>query len=120
MRRNVLALACWIAFLVPAARAGESVVYAIMASQAQPGGPVSQAQLPKTEIFAVDPKTGKQRLVFSDANTRFFMLTGAIVAAGGRIFAEGIERNRVATGPPALYPGPPEAVSFDGWFGESA
>ena len=102
MRRNtVLALASWIAFLAPAARAGESVVYAITPREAQPGGPVL-----KTEIFAVDPKTGKQRLVFSDANAPFFMLTGAIVAAGRRIFAEGLERNRPATGTPAFYLGP--------------
>jgi prepilin-type processing-associated H-X9-DG protein len=105
-RKTALALACWIAFLAPAARArgGESVVYAITS------GPVSRTQLPKTEIFAVDPKTGRQRLVFSDANAPFFMLTGAIAAARGRIFAEGIERNSVATGTPALDPGPSEAV----------
>jgi hypothetical protein len=47
--------------------------------------------------------------VFCDANAPFFMLTGAIVTAGGRMFAEGIERNPVATGPPPFY-SRPEAV----------
>jgi hypothetical protein len=103
-RQTVLALACWIAFLAPAARAQESVVYAI--GEAKSG--VSKTQVFKTEIFAVDPETGKQRLVFSDANAPFFLLTGAIAAAGGRIFADAIERNRLATpafflGPEALY-----------------
>jgi hypothetical protein len=103
-RHRVLALACWIALLAPAARARESVLYAI--GEAQSGVP--QTQVFKTEIFAVDPETGKQRLVFSDANAPFFLLTGAIAAAGGRIFADGIERNRLATpafflGPEALY-----------------
>jgi hypothetical protein len=103
-RQTVLALACWIAFLAPAARAQESVVYAI--GEAKSG--VSKTQVFKTEILAVDPETGKRRLVFSDANAPFFLLTGAIAAAGGRIFADAIERNRLATpafflGPEALY-----------------
>jgi len=103
-RHGVLALCCWIAFLAPEARARESVVYAIGASTAQPGASVSKTQVFKTEIFAVDPETGKQRLVFSDANTPFFLLTGAIAAAGGRIFADGIERKSLAN--PAFYLGP--------------
>jgi hypothetical protein len=109
MRRTTArALACWIAFLAPAARAGEFVVYAITASEARPGVPASPTQVFNTKIFAVDPTTGKQRLVFSDANALFFVLTGAIVSAGGRVFAEGIERNRVPTGRPAFLG--PEAV----------
>jgi hypothetical protein len=107
-RHRVLALACWIAFLAPAAPAQESVMYAIGTSGAQSGIPVSKTQVFKTEIFAVDPETGKQRLAFADANAPFFLLTGAIAAAGRRIFAEGIERNRVATGEPAFLG--PEAV----------
>src|ERR1700732_4589232 len=107
-RHRVLAVACWIAFLAPAARARESVVYAITASEAQPGVAVSKTQLFKTEIFAVDPEAGKQRLVFSDANAPFFLLTGAIVAAGGRIFGEGIERDSGSAGKPAFLG--PEAV----------
>jgi hypothetical protein len=89
-RHRVLALVCWIAFLAPAARAREFVLYAT--GEAQPG--VAKTQVFKTEIFAVDPDTGKQRLVFSDANAPFFLLTGAIVSTGGRIFADGIKRNR--------------------------
>jgi hypothetical protein len=83
------------------------VVYAIGTSATQPGASVSKTPVFKTEIFAVDPETGKQRLVFSDANAPFFLLTGAIAAAGGRIFADGIERNSLAK--PAFYLGP-EAV----------
>lgn len=106
-RHRVLAVACWIAFFVPSAGARESVVYVMTVSGAQAGAPASKTPF-KTEIFAVDPDTGKQRLVFSDAKAPFFVLTGAIVAAGGRIFAEGIERNSVATGTPAFLG--PEAV----------
>jgi hypothetical protein len=109
MRRTTArALACWIAFLAPAARAGEVVVYALTAIEARPGVPASPTQAFNTKIFAVDPTTGKQRLVFSDANAAFFVLTGAIVSAGRRVFAEGIERSRVPTSGPAFLG--PEAV----------
>jgi hypothetical protein len=84
------------------------VVYAMTVSEAQPSASVSKMPVFKTQIFTVDPETGKQRLVFSDANAPFFLLTGAIVAAGGRIFAEGIERKSVPTGSPAFLG--PEAV----------
>jgi hypothetical protein len=86
-------------------------MYAIGTNAAQSGISVSKTRAFQTEIFAVDPETGKQRLVFSDANAAFFLLTGAIVAAGARVFAEGIERKGVPTleagiaylGPEAVY-----------------
>jgi len=63
----------------------------VTTSEAGSGVPAYKSQVFKTEIFAVDPETGKQRLVFSDANSPFFLLhDGDIVAAGGKIFAEGI------------------------------
>jgi hypothetical protein len=90
-------------------------LYSITTSEAHSGIPVIKTQLFKTEIFAVDPETGKQRLVFLDANAPFVLmpgggLTGGIVAAGGRIFAEGIEPTHTAAGTPAFDPGRPAAI----------
>jgi hypothetical protein len=113
-RHRVLALACWVAFLAPEARAQESVVYAIGESAAQPDASRSKTQVFKTEIFAVDPETGKQRLLFSDAKSAFFLLTGAIAAGGGRIFADGIERTSLATPAPYLGPEVLYEISTDG------
>ena len=108
-RQTVLALACGIVFVAPAAQAGESVLYSIATSEAHSAIPVIKTQVFKTEIFAVDPETGKQRLVLSDANALFF-LRGGIVAAGGKIFAEGIEPTHTAAGTPAFDPGAPAAI----------
>jgi hypothetical protein len=63
----------------------------------------------------VDSDTGRQRLVYSDANAPFLLLPGGglrggIVSAGGRIFAEGMEPVRTAAGTPALGPGAPAAI----------
>lgn len=113
-RQIVLALAAWIALFTPAVHAGESVLYSITTSEAHARIPVVKTQVFKTEIFAADPDTGKQRLVFSDANAPFFLLPGGrlrggIVAAGGRIFAEGIAPVRTAAGTPTFDPGAPAA-----------
>jgi hypothetical protein len=107
-RQIVLALACCIVFPA-AAQAGESVLYSVRTSEEHSGIPIYKTQVSKTEIFAVDPETGNQRLVFSDANAHFF-LRGTIFAAGGKIFAEGIEPVRSAAGTPRFDPGAPAAV----------
>jgi hypothetical protein len=57
----------WIALLAPAVQAGESVLYSITTSEAHSVVPVTKNQVFKTEIFAVDSETGKQRLIFSAA-----------------------------------------------------
>jgi hypothetical protein len=96
-------VACWIASLCPAVWAGDSVLYSITdksvvvvatnrASKSEYAVPES-----KTDIFAIDPETGKKRLVFSDANAGFVLLQpgngrGGIVAGGGRIFAFAMDR----------------------------
>ncbi|MGO9211628.1 MAG: hypothetical protein ACLPXM_17860 [Terriglobales bacterium] len=97
MNRRILVLFC-VAFLAQAARASESLVYAVSTGETKP----SQA-LPKTEIFIVDSESGKQRLVFSDADTELLLLPGSdvqsdIVAAGGRIFSRGVERKLYTNG----------------------
>jgi hypothetical protein len=90
-RLIAVALACWAVSSTARAQSGQSVLYSVTTSEAGSGVPVYKSQVFKTEIFAVDPETGKQRLVFSDANSPFFLLhDGDIVAAGGKIFAEGI------------------------------
>jgi hypothetical protein len=90
-RLIAVALACWTITSTARAQSGQSVLYSVTTREADSGVPVYKTQVFKTEIFAVDPETGKQRLVFSDANSPFFLMHGgAIVAAGGKIFAEGI------------------------------
>jgi hypothetical protein len=101
-RWRVLALACWLGF-VPSSRAAESVLYAMTTSEPHAGTAISS----ETEILAVDPDTGNQRLVFSDAKASFFILTGAtILAAGGRIFADGIDRKQLVGLKPVQFIGP--------------
>jgi hypothetical protein len=90
-RLIAVALACSIASSTARAQSGQSVLYSVTTSEVGSGIPVYKSQVFKTEVFAVDPETGKQRLIFSDANSPFFLLRGGdIVAAGGKIFAEGI------------------------------
>jgi hypothetical protein len=113
-RPIIVTLACWTALLAPSARAGDSVLYSISTSESHSVLPVTKTQVFKTEIFAVDPETGKQRLIFSDANAPFFLLPGGlrggIVAAGGRIFAEGIEPVQSAARTPRFDRGAPAAI----------
>jgi WD40 repeat protein len=94
-------VACGIVFLAPAVWAGESVLYSVTErSVAYPATnrpvKVSVAE-DKTDVFAIDPETGKTRLVFSDANAEFMLLPGGrtqrgMVAAGGRIFSVAVDR----------------------------
>jgi len=100
LKRRML-IACWIAFLSPAVRGGESVLYSITdQSVAYPATnrPVKASIAEyKTEIFAVNPETGSKRLAFSDANAGFLLLPGGalkggIVAAGASIFAVAADR----------------------------
>jgi len=96
VRLIVLAVACWVVPAAAPAQSGESVVYSVTTSEKQSGIPTDKTQLSKTEIFAVDPETGKQRLVFSDADSSLVLMPGggqergSSGAAGGRIFAEGV------------------------------
>ena len=95
-RLIAVALACWTVSSAARAQSGQSVLYSVTTREARSGAPIDKTQLSKTEIFAVDPETGKQRLVFSDANVPFLLMPGGggmpggIFAAGGKIFAEGI------------------------------
>ena len=95
-RLVAVALACWAVSSTARAQSGQSVLYSVTTREARSGAPIDKTQLSKTEIFAVDPETGKQRLVFSDANVPFLLMPGGggmpggIFAAGGKIFAEGI------------------------------
>jgi hypothetical protein len=104
-RWSLLALACWIGF-VPSSRAAESVLYAVLTSEEHSGTSVSETQGFGNEIFAVDPETGKQRLVFSDVNAPFFLMLGDIVAVGGRVFADGVDRKQLEGLTPGSFLGP--------------
>jgi hypothetical protein len=103
------ALVAWgTVFLAPAVWAGESVLYSITDNSVlypATNRPVS-VSIPesKTDIFAIDPETGKKRLVFSDSNATFLLVPtgrgrGGIVAAGGRIFAVAVDRQDAANDP---------------------
>lgn len=110
-RLIAVALACWITSSIARAQSGQSVLYSVTTSEVDSGIPVYKTQLSKTEIFAVDPETGKQRLVFSDANSPFFLMRGGdIVAAGGKIFAEGILAVQTLAHTPYFDPSAPAAI----------
>jgi len=112
INRWILVLCC-VALFAHTSQAGESLVYSIST------GEMKQSQvLSKTEIFIVDPETGKQRLVFSDAGTGLLLLPGSdaqsdIVAAGGRIFSRGMERKLYSEDRPD-YPAALYELSTDG------
>jgi hypothetical protein len=104
MRARIL-LACVI-LLAATVRAGESVLYSITENSVL--YPATNRPVPvsitesKTEIFALDPETGKKRLVFSDEQSRLQLVTRggrSIVAAGGRIFAVAVDRQNLANDP---------------------
>jgi hypothetical protein len=81
----------------------------------------SVPRIAKTEIFAVEPQTGKTRLVFSDADAAFLLLPAypgsgeqqVMAAAGQRVFARGFER-RIYTGGWATFPAAIYELSTDG------
>jgi hypothetical protein len=98
--------ACCIAFLAPTAWSGESALYSITENSVL--YPATNRPVPvsvtesKTEVFALDPETGKKRLVFSDGTARVQLVTRGgknIVAAGGRIFAVAVDRQHLANDP---------------------
>jgi hypothetical protein len=106
MKGQVL-VACWIAFLAPTVRASEFVLYSVTdQSIVYPATNrpvrVSVAE-DKTDVFAIDPETGKKRLVFSDASAELMLLPGGrtpqgLVAARGRIFSVAVDRQSWANG----------------------
>lgn len=96
-----MSLLCGLLCVAPALQASESVLYWVTDQSIV--YPVTNRLVKasttegKTDIFAIDPETGKKRLVFSDANAEFMLLPGGrfprgIVAAGGRIFSVAIDR----------------------------
>jgi hypothetical protein len=103
--------------------AGESVLYSVTDESitvlatnraSRKGYPVAET---KTDIFALDPESGKKRLVFSDANTDFVLLQGgplgrSIIAGGTRIFAFAVDRQTLANDPRS--PGALYELSTDG------
>jgi len=114
-RLIAFALACWIAPSIARAQVDQSVLYSVTTSEANSGVPVNKTQVFKTEIFAADPETGKQRLLFSDANSPFLLMPGGgmqggIAAAGGRIFAEGILPVQTLAHTPTFDPSAPAAI----------
>ena len=100
-------VACWIVFLAPAAWAGESVLYSVTEQSVAYPATNRPVRVPvaedKTDVFAIDPETGKKQLVFSDGNAEFMLLPGGrsprgMVAAGGRIFSVAVDRQAWANG----------------------
>src|SRR6202008_293757 len=92
---------CGLLCVAPALQASESVLYWVTDQSVL--YPVTNRLVKasttedKTDIFAIDPETGKKRLVFSDANAPFMLLPGGrfprgIVAAGGGVFSVAIDR----------------------------
>ena len=98
MNRWILILWC-VVFLGSYSQAGDSLLYCVRTSE------IKASQVPsKTDIFAVDPETGKQRLVFSDAHSEFLLLPGSdaqidVLAGGPRIFSRAMDRKLYAKDP---------------------
>jgi hypothetical protein len=121
-RLIALAVACWIVPAAAWAQSGESVVYSVTTGDTRSGIAADKTQFSKTEIFAVDPETGKPRLVFSDADSALVLMPGggqrrgASGAAGGRIFAEGASLGQTTAHGVYLYLGAPAIyeLSTDG------
>jgi hypothetical protein len=121
-RLIAVALACWIVPSIARAQGDQSVLYSVTTSETDSGMPVYKTHVFKTEIFAVDAETGKQQLVFSDANSPFFLMPGdemkgSVFSAGGKVFAEGILPVETMAHTPYFDPGAPAAlyeISTDG------
>src|ERR1700757_3663630 len=107
--RRFLWVVCWVTFLAPAVWAGESVLYSITDQSIMYPATNRLVSLPipeyKTDIFLINPDTGKKRLEFSDANAKFMLLPGGttlqrggLAAAHARIFAMGADRQARANG----------------------
>ena len=96
--------------LAARAGAGQTLLYSLST-----GDPKMPPRIAKTEIFAVDTQTGKQRVVFSDAGLDWLLLPAypgggerqTMVTAGDRVFARGLPRTSYTGGwptfPAALY-----------------
>ena len=107
MNRWIVAFCC-VLLCGSYSRAEDSLLYCVSKTETKD----SRQSLSKTEVFAVDPTTGQQRLVFSDARSKFVLLPGSdvqldVVAAGGRIFSRAMDRKLYANGrmdnPAAIY-----------------
>ena len=75
-----ISLLCGLLCVAPASQASESVLYWVtdqsIAHRVTNRLVRASATEDKTDIFAIDPETGKKRLVFSDANAEFMLLPG--------------------------------------------
>jgi hypothetical protein len=101
MMKRAMVVCLAAALLAPAARSEEAVLYAVTVGAMQ-GRPV----VSKTEIFAAGAQ-GSPRLVYSDANADFLLLTssrqsGWMASARGRIFALGFGRKNYTGGWPTF------------------
>lgn len=103
--KRLLVVSFCLLFLVPALGAGESLIYSVSSGESEPS-----PRITKTDIFAVDPQGGTSRLIFSDAGAEVRLLpaycrTGdwrVMAAAGGRLFARGVERKLYTGGGPSF------------------
>jgi len=91
--KHWILLVCCLLSLGPAAQARESVVYSVVGSD---------SKQPSTDIFAIDPDTGKSRLVFSDVKAQFALVPRDTAAACAKIFARAMGRNQYSN-PGAVY-----------------
>jgi len=89
-------------FLLPCrAAGGEQIVYIVSTGENRPL-PLIQ----HTKVYAIDPDTGREHLMFSDRNLPILLLPGfafgglsdCAASGGSRIFARGVERSRYQGG----------------------
>jgi hypothetical protein len=110
MKRFVLLFACWL-FLSTAAFAGDRLVYSVTTGQEG-----RWPRIEKTVVFALDPLQDLPRVVFSDVDADFLLMTSGerlTAAAGRRVFALGVERKNYREGFPH-FPAAVYELSTDG------
>jgi len=115
MKHWLLVLLCMIS-LEPAARAGEGLVYSISEGESRPS-----PYLTKTEIVSINPNSGRERVVFSDAGAEVMVLPSSpgsgqgpvIAVGGGKLIARGFERKGYTGGWPT-FPAAVYELSTDG------
>jgi hypothetical protein len=110
LKRIALLCACALV-LSMAASAADKLVYSVTTGQEG-----RWPRIEKTDVFLLGPQGGQPRVVFSDAGADFLLMTSGerlTAAAGGRVFAVGVNRNNYQNGFPH-FPAAVYELSTDG------
>jgi hypothetical protein len=110
MKRFALLFACGL-LLSTATFAADKLVYSVTTGQEG-----RWPRIDKTDVLVLDPQGGQPRMVFSDADAEFLLMTSGerlTAAAVGRVFALGVNRKNYQNGFPH-FPAAVYELSTDG------